>query len=87
MITGKTSSGFDFHLDEEKTDDYEFLEMVCEIDNGKVSLIPKMAIQLLGKDQMDALKEHVRDSDGKVSARKIADEIGEIMANSKVKNS
>ena len=87
MITGKTSSGFDFHLDEEKTDDYEFLEMVCEIDNGKVSLVPKMAIQLLGKDQMNALKEHVRDSNGKVSARQIADEIGEIMANSKTKNS
>lgn len=87
MITGKTSSGFDFHLDEEKTDDYEFLETLCEIDNGNVSLIPKMATQLLGKDQMNALKEHVRDSNGKVSARKIADEIGEIMANSKTKNS
>lgn len=87
MITGKTSSGFDFHLDEEKTDDYEFLEMVCEIDNGKVSLIPKMAIQLLGKEQMDALKEHVRDSKGMVSASKISDEIGEIMIRSKIKNS
>ena len=87
MITGRTSSGFNFHLDEEKTDDYEFLEMVCEIDNGKITLIPKMAAQLLGKEQMDALKEHVRDSKGMVSASKIAEEIGEIMKNSKVKNS
>ncbi len=41
MITGKTESGFRYELDEETLDDYELLEILCDIDNGNESLITK----------------------------------------------
>ena len=33
MITGKTKSGFEFEIEEEKLDDYELLELLMEADN------------------------------------------------------
>ena len=66
MITGKTESGFEFQLDEENLDDYELLENLCDIDNGDASKITIAANQLLGKEQMKALKEHVRNEKGRV---------------------
>lgn len=81
MITGKTESGFEFQLDEENLDDYELLENLCDIDNGDVSKITIAANQLLGKEQMKALKEHVRNEKGRVSAAKMIEEITQIFKN------
>ena len=88
MITGKTESGFEFELDEESLDDYELLENLCDLDNGDISKITVAANQLLGKEQMNALKEHVRNEKGRVSAAKMIEEIAQIFnSRSEVKNS
>ena len=34
MFTGKTSSGFEFSLQDEVLDDYELLETLQDIDDG-----------------------------------------------------
>lgn len=78
MIKGKTESGFEFEVEEEVTDDYEFLELLCKVDNGEVNLIPKVADELLGIEQKKALMEHLREN-GRVSAKKMGEAIGEIM--------
>ena len=52
MIKGVTSTGFEYQLCEDKLDDYELLEMLCDIDNGKTSLLTPMARQLLGEEQL-----------------------------------
>ncbi len=78
MITGKTKSGFKFELDENVLDDWEYLEILSEIDEGKVQKLPKMFEMLLGKDQYKALKEFLR-KDGKVSAESMANAFDEIM--------
>lgn len=80
MITGKTTSGFEYKLEEETLDDYELLECLCEIDDGNTSLIPKMATQLLGKEQKKALMEHLRNESGKISSVKMGEAIGEILS-------
>lgn len=88
MITGTTESGFEFCLSEESLDDYELLEDLCDIDNGDVSKITMAANRLLGKEQMKALKEHVRNEEGRISATKMVDEITQIFQNqSEPKNS
>lgn len=83
MINGKTESGFEFQLDDDVLDDYELLEELCAIDNGEVNKIPHIAAIILGNEQLDALKDHIRGENGRVSARKMADAIEEILTKSK----
>ena len=88
MITGTTESGFEFEMDEGSLDDYELLEDICDMDNGDPLKITMIARRLLGKEQMQALKEHVRNEEGRVSAARITEEIAQIFGSqSEVKNS
>ena len=80
MIKGKTKSGFDFAFEDGALDEYELLESFVAIDEGKGQAITKATVQLLGKDQAAKLKDHVRNAKtGRVSLKKMADELGEIM--------
>lgn len=83
MIEGKTKSGFEFCLDEEALDDYELLEMLCEVDKGKDSILIDAVKKLVGDEQEKQLREHVRNEKGRVSAAKMTAEIGEILASAK----
>lgn len=78
MIKGKTSSGFEYKVEDDSLDDYELLEVLQKIDEGNGGLVPKMITLLLGEEQKERLKEHVR-KDGKVSASAMMDEISEIL--------
>lgn len=78
MLRGTTKSGFEFEIDEEILDDYDFLELLCHIDGGETSLTIKMVDTLLGEEQKEKLKEHVRTASGRVSAKKLLEEVGEI---------
>lgn len=87
MKHGKTSSGFEFELDDEVLDDYELLEMLTELDEGRYDRVTITVEKLLGKEQKEKLKEHIR-KDGKVSASEFMNEIAEIFqnANDSLKN-
>lgn len=78
MLTGKTKSGFEFKINEEILDDYDFLELLCKIDEGETTLVIKMVDHLLGTEQKEKLKEHVRTEAGRVSAKKLLEETMEI---------
>ncbi len=78
MLTGKTKSGFEFEIDEEILDDYEFLELLCRIDEGESVLVIKMVDHLLGAEQKEKLKNHVRIETGRVSAKRLLEETMEI---------
>ena len=87
MITGKTKSGFEFELDDEVLDDYELLEVLHKLDSGEYGLVTEMVGKLLGEEQKDLLKEHVRGEDGKVSTQRMMVEVAEIFqANNGLKN-
>lgn len=87
MKKGQTSTGFEYELDDAALDDYELLEMLTELDKGEYGSITLVVERLLGKEQKDKLKEHVR-KNGKVSASELMKEIAEIFngANEKLKN-
>lgn len=86
-ITGTTESGFRYTLPPDTLDDYELLEDLCDIDNGNASKITIAARRLLGDTQLEALKNHVRNENGRVPATKMVKEITQIFSESKVKNS
>ena len=59
-------------------DDYDFLEILCKIDDGDTALTVKMVDMLLGEKQKEELKNHLRTENGRVSAKKMLAEVMEI---------
>lgn len=87
MIEGKTSSGFNYEIPKENLDNYELVEMIAEAEENPL-LFPKTVVMLLGKEQTEKLKDHVRTKTGIVPADKMSTEIMEIFENQKeTKNS
>lgn len=85
MLKGKTPSGFE--LDENILDDYELLESLQAIDNGDYGKVTQTISYLLGEEQKERLKEHVRKENGRVSVIAMMNEVAEIFqANSSLKN-
>lgn len=78
MLKGKTNSGFEFILEDEALDDYELLETLQEIDKGNYGRVTEMVNMLLGESQKDALKDHIRAENGRVSAKALISEVMEI---------
>ena len=77
MIKGTTKSGFNYTIQEGALDDYELLEELREIDKGNTSLIVDVIEKIIGSEQKEQLKKHVRDETGRVSIKRMVDEIKE----------
>ena len=78
-MTARLSDGFEIEISESVTDDWEFLEVLAGIDEGETGLIVKAAKMLLGSEGVKALKEHLRNKDGKVSSTAMVTALGELM--------
>lgn len=85
-MKGKTKSGFEFEVSKEALDDYELLEDLTDVSEGKEGKIVNVISKMLGNEQKARLKEHLRDESGKVAASKMIQEIKEIFEALKVKN-
>ena len=79
MIDVTLKSGFSVKIDEVALDDWELLELFQEIDDGQPQKILKVAPKLLGKEQTDALKDHLRNDKGRVPMSEMINAIREIM--------
>lgn len=87
MITGKTSSGFEFAVDETKLDNMEYLDALSEIDTNSLAF-SKVLRLTLGTEQRDKLYDHLRTEDGRVPVQTVLEEFEEIMnASAETKNS
>lgn len=87
MIKGKTKSGFEYKITEARIGNYELVESLNEVEISHLAL-PKTVNLLLGKDQSEKLKNHLRDEEGLISTEKLTNEIMEIFQNQKeTKNS
>ncbi|CAI3375767.1 hypothetical protein [Enterococcus cecorum] len=82
MIKGITKSGFRFKVNESIINDYEFLELISEVEENPI-MFPKLLNRLLGKQQTEKLKNHVRDKNGIVDAEKITAEVADIFKTQK----
>ncbi len=78
MIKGITESGFNFKVSEELADDFEFLELLGDFSENPL-MASKLADKMLGKDQKDALKEHLRGENGRIKTSDMFRELTEII--------
>lgn len=79
-IEGKTSSGFNYKLSKARLENYELIESLNEVEENPLAL-PKTVNLLLGKDQAEKLKDHLRDDEELISTEKLSNEIMEIFEN------
>lgn len=87
MIKGTTKSGFAFNIAKERLNNYELLEVIGELDSNPL-VLSKVVKLLLGNEQTEELKNHLRTEDGLVPADKLSVEITEIFqSQSETKNS
>lgn len=80
-MKGKTTTGFKFEIQEEVLNDYELLEKMVKADDGDTSLMVRIISDVLGEDQKERLKDHVRNESGKVQIERMIQEFTEILKN------
>lgn len=71
-------NGFELSVDDSALDNWELLEILTEIDEGKTTLITKAFPILIGTEQFIKLKEHLR-TNGKVSIVQMVNTFTEVM--------
>lgn len=85
-LTGITKTGFTYSVLEKNLKNYELVEVLGELESNPL-VLPRVLKLLLGKEQTDKLKDHVRDKDGIVDTEKISDELRDIFeAQARLKN-
>ena len=76
-LTGITKSGFAYSILEKNIKNYELVEALGELDTNPLAL-PRVLNLLLGKEQTQKLKDHVRDEDGIIDTEKVTLELEDI---------
>lgn len=77
VITGKTKTGFEYNIDKKILNDYELLEEIDNIGKNPVIII-KLLRRLLQEEQLEKLKEHIRNEEGIVPIDKMEKELEDI---------
>lgn len=77
MIKGKTKSGFEFEIDEEKLNDYRFLKEVARVEDNPLRF-PFLLEKMLSDEQEEKLMQHLEDEKGRVDPEKVMEEVKDI---------
>lgn len=86
MIKGKTKSGFEYEISPDIQDDYELVEMLGDIEENPL-LLARVVKRILGTNQTDQLKEHIRTESGLVGTKAMMKEVQDIFTGTnEVKN-
>lgn len=79
MITGRTEDGFEFEIDENKLDDFEFLEALEAMrDEDALSILKAMRI-LYGEETLAKAKAFVKAKKGYVSTAEMSKLFSEVV--------
>ncbi len=87
-MKARLKDGFEAEIIEENVGDWEFLEILSDIDEGETGLIVKAARKMLGKDGVDRLKNHLRKEGGRVDITEMVEAFNELLTSvNELKNS
>ena len=81
-LTGVTKQGFTYSILEKNVRNYELVEALGELETNPLAL-PRVMNLLLGKEQAQKLKDHLRDEDGVVDTEQITSELKNIFESQK----
>lgn len=92
MIEGKTSTGFEFQVDEVSLNDMEFLEILVDVTGGSKAMFPAFLMRFFGAEQKKRLYDHCRNEEGRVPIDAVEKEVANVLeaikngGNNEVKN-
>lgn len=81
---GILSNGFRYEVESDFADDYEFLELLGEVENNPL-LVTKVVTTVLGEKQKDNLIKYLKKRDGKAKLSTMQNLIGELFEKLKQK--
>ena len=86
MKTGKLKNGFEYEIDEELLDDYEFLDLVAAAVSGDNFMMAFKVVDIMFPgEKKAALLDFARDpKTGRASAKKVIEIVGDVMEDVKV---
>lgn len=74
----KIANGFDAQVDETALHDWDFVEAVCEMDQGNSTKLPQLFNAMLGEKQKRALVAHIRKTTGTCTVEQMSEALVEI---------
>ena len=77
-MKGKLQNGFEFDIDEAALDNMELIDAMTEAQEDDPGKFSKATLLLLGKDERKRLYDHLREEDGRVPIKAVADAFVEI---------
>lgn len=91
MLTGVTSSGFQYEITDDRLNNMELISALrkfdkSENDGDKALVMDEVSSLLLGEKQKAALYEHLRTPEGNVPIPAFMEDIQSIVFNEKAKN-
>lgn len=87
MLTGKTTAGFEYTIDETTLDNMELLDALSDLENGDILAVSKVVTLLLGVEQKKRLYNFLRLDNGTVPVDAVSNAVVEILqANTTTKN-
>lgn len=90
MVEGKLKNGFEVKIEDENLDDFEVFEALCDIEQNPDNIGKSIFVyrRLLGEEQFERLKEHMKKPSGKISTDEMLKTLNEILnINNETKNS
>ena len=71
MLTGTTSSGFEYSLDEDTLNDMELVDLMVEVQKDSENIRATMEFyeRIIGTEQKKRLYDHLRDENGRVPVK------------------
>lgn len=83
MIQGKTSSGFEFSIDEKAADNMELIDALAELEDGNDLAVSKVCRLLFGSEERKRIYDHLRDENGRVPVEPFIQLVKEIFTTTK----
>lgn len=77
-MKGKLKNGFEYTVSDKLDDDYELLELLKTANEDATAYV-KVIERIFGEAQAKELKEALRDKDGIVSTKAMADAVVEVI--------
>lgn len=78
MVTVETQ-GIQLVVEDDRLDDWEFLELLRDYDKGNSGLIVDIMETILGAEQYAKLKAHLKERDGRVSSKTMIQVFSDVM--------
>lgn len=76
-LVGVTKSGFAYSIPKKNVNNYDLVEALGEVDTNPL-LLPKVLRLLLGKEQVEKLKNHLRGADGIIDSEQMIAELEDV---------